>query len=61
MVTINLLEQFADGQIYLSSHQDTKGEEVLGEGSFLSCLSVSLKAAVGWNTWERQFWLEGST
>ena len=45
MVTINLLEQFAERQIYLSSHKDTKGEEGLGEGSFLSCLLISLKQA----------------
>lgn len=36
MVTIKLPEQFADRQIYLSSHEDTKGQEGLGEGSFLS-------------------------
>lgn len=47
-MTVNLLEQFADRQICLSSHEDAEGEEGLGEGSFLSCLLMSLKQAVGW-------------
>lgn len=60
-MTINLLEQFADRQIYLPSHKDSKGEKGLGGGSFLSCLLISFKQVVGWNTREWQFWLEGST
>lgn len=46
-MTINLLEQFADRQIYLSSHTDTKGEEGFGKGSFLSCLLITLKEVLG--------------
>lgn len=55
MVTINLLEQFADRQIYLPSHKDMKGKE------FLFMPLIPLKQVVGWDRWEWQFWLEGST
>lgn len=32
LVTVNLLERFADGQIYLSSHEDTRGRRAGEKG-----------------------------